>query len=946
MKKFIAFIFSALCFFSSYVCAAQLSHPLSAKVIHTEWFEIVYEPAHENTANRLSTFADQVYLDANHALGVEPRDHLSIIVSGETQSMNAYWSSFPFDHLVIYDAAPDSWDLASYDDTLRSVLYHELTHHITLTMTDPDSIRVRQLLDRVLCLGSALNAPRGFSEGATVSKESSGQKGRLQNGYVLHTLMQAKSEGKALRWEEMSGTRDTMGIGSWSYYMGGAFARYLQETYGEEKYTKFWQEASHLYVSMTYGVFKEVYGKSLTTVWSEFYNQIPDPVFTDASIEPLLKNQNELLSLDFLNPIGGYEPGVAVCDFSHQNIVFYPVKADGSYGHRRVWKQIDATVHGFSVSPDGTRFAVSCFAPDQDNRYRTQVYDRRTGFFVRSEIDDMRTCTFLTLPDNRYGLAGIKTKNYNSVLSVYTLKGKDPLFEKEFPINHELYAIAPGPDDTVTVLEKIHGQWNLGLYSLVSDTPLELVARCAFPETIIPRYLVRIPGTDNRYSLSVAGTTMDNGAAVVPGAFPRSAEVSIVHSDTGYSMECSFDQSNVSGGLYNPVMITPSRFAAISKKSEGMEIVQAELLPRTTIPLLPGTEYAEDVSTISDEKKVTRYHLLGYMNKGTFLPFEAHPYDQHIISQAPLISPGIGWITSDPAECFFTSIGAGYIPWLNQVTASVDFNGDTGMFHWGTFGQFYHTDYNGEIPELLSLLLKGGPKQPKNQFYNNLMVSTYWYWWDRNWTQSLVFFPQMVNNLTSKYTVINGQFQTQIRYLVKKGPSPYVQAGFSLNVIPYASYAKLWNTTNSAWMANLGLGASVYLPFVTVSASFMPPSSDNTTLAAGSADVILFSTEIQKRMIPGLYANRFAVKAGYDVDVRSPIESGDFFRFAKKAYTGGYKNAEVNHQLSLECYVVGSLPFGSLTESKAKVGAKLLYNPSNPKGKQVSGAVVFDFADR
>ncbi|MCQ2981493.1 MAG: hypothetical protein MJ178_01940 [Treponemataceae bacterium] len=939
IRKCVALLLLSVLFCSASF-ASELLHPWKAHVIHTEWFEIIYEDAQEPTAVRLASFIDDVYRQANHDLGIEPKDQLCVVVSGATQNTNAYWVNEPYDHICIYDATPDILDLSAFDDTLRSVVYHELIHHVTLTMTDPASNKLMQFLQRKLYLSSVFNINQGISEGGAVAKESEAQNGRLQNGYVLHTIVQAKADDQGTRWQEAGGTRDAPSIGNWAYYFGGAFTRYILDTYGNEKYVLFWQKSNHFKFRFTEGVFKSVYGRTLSDVWDEFYATIPEFTFADGFTASVTGVQEPLRKISNLTAVGGDNPGLALCDLTQKKLLFYPLLADGTYGKPQTWQHISSTVNHCTVSFDGNWYAISDLSPNLENRYRTRVISRESGKTIAS-FDDMRVSGFLQDGTGKTLIAGLKTKGYTSVLSVSSIDGTGQVMELQFPVNVEPYAVTQGPDGTAALLIKEYGNWMIALYAVSGPAAGSVQYQAAFPDNVLPRYLKATDSTGTAMTLTVAGRTMADSV-------PQSAEITVQRLEQGYAMSIATDEAVVSGGLYEPVVTPSGKLAAISKKTDGMQLVYDDVLPRTataltTVPVSEKSLTATGPDTLTFP--VTRYNPLGYLDHGKIVPLELYPYEPNINSVALLPGIGLSWLSSDPAESFWFMAGVGYFPIVDQVTLNLNVSGDMGRIHWSAFSQYYRSKIDLNFEEMLLSLITGSKLKPASKLYNNLLVSTQWYLGSRNWAAGVSVMPELLNDFSHRYTVYGVTGAATLAYTERLGASPYESAGITFSVIPYGTYVNYWDADTSPMHYNGALSASVQIPRlipvtnpdyytlnlpVTLTGTLMPQSQFRDVLADATGEVILFSREIQEVWAGG-YFNRVTVKAGATVEVQTPVESGEIFHVARNLAEGKYADALLVPSYSLESYVVCCVPYGSLFSSKIQLGAKVEITP-NPLG--------------
>lgn len=96
----------------------------------TEHFTFIYRTAHQPAIDELSSFADEVYAEITGFFGSDP-GHVPVVVYGETDLANGYYSPAPPQHIGLFVAQPSlPWVGASTGSWLRLLLVHELTHYV------------------------------------------------------------------------------------------------------------------------------------------------------------------------------------------------------------------------------------------------------------------------------------------------------------------------------------------------------------------------------------------------------------------------------------------------------------------------------------------------------------------------------------------------------------------------------------------------------------------------------------------------------------------------------------------------------------------------------------------------------------------------------------------------------------------------------------------------
>ncbi len=237
--------------------------------ISTVYFDIIYPPSCEASAKKLALNADDMYLEICSVLKTESYQRFPVTLTNQVESLNAYFTSYPNNRIVLYDTPSDE-NLDMFGDTLLSVFYHELTHAVTLNIKSP-TFRILSTLFTQVLTPANLTLTSFWTEGAAVLMESRKGEGRLNDPFALLLAYEAKAEGKKISWRDVTGARDTFPGGNDAYIFGAMFSQYLVDKYGEEKYAEFWRNAgSKLPISFVAGIFEDTYGQLITTEWNLF----------------------------------------------------------------------------------------------------------------------------------------------------------------------------------------------------------------------------------------------------------------------------------------------------------------------------------------------------------------------------------------------------------------------------------------------------------------------------------------------------------------------------------------------------------------------------------------------------------------------------------------------------------------------------------------------------
>ena len=119
-----------------------LSVALAGKeVVETQHFKIIYDERTENAAKEIYSFVEDAYSELVEFFREDPKLYLPIYIEPDEKDYNAYFTSFPYNRIVVYDA-PVSTTLDNTENTFYMTFLHELTHAFTFSFKD---LHIRRL---------------------------------------------------------------------------------------------------------------------------------------------------------------------------------------------------------------------------------------------------------------------------------------------------------------------------------------------------------------------------------------------------------------------------------------------------------------------------------------------------------------------------------------------------------------------------------------------------------------------------------------------------------------------------------------------------------------------------------------------------------------------------------------------------------------------------------
>lgn len=294
MKKLLSLALVLLLSFSLFSFDGAVSGYKKILVHKTQWFDVIYGAENEQTARLLIANADRIYKEAAAQYGIEPQCRMPLVITQKVEQFNANWSSYPYNHIVLYDTFPTD-NLQVMEDTILGTFWHEITHSITYNMKHPFWQGLGLVFGDEFYPGS-LTVTRGMAEGAAVASESISGQGRLNSEFSRHVIKQAKIEGEFPYYSDVQGASDKYPMGAF-YEFNGAFYQWVQDKYGMEKYADFWYRLCNLKSITVSGAFKKAFGQSLRSAWKEYENDLAVQV-DSGDKNPVKKG----LAKDFFTP--------------------------------------------------------------------------------------------------------------------------------------------------------------------------------------------------------------------------------------------------------------------------------------------------------------------------------------------------------------------------------------------------------------------------------------------------------------------------------------------------------------------------------------------------------------------------------------------------------------------------------------------------------------------
>lgn len=202
--------------------------------VETEHFTFIYRERHQYAVGELVVYAEDVYDEVTAFLESTP-ERVPVVLYGETDLANGYYSPAPPQHIGLYLPQPTLPFLGARTESwLRSLLVHELTHFVQANYEHGLFYTIGTVFGRTLTGLSLGLVPTWHTEGLAVNTEtifSSGGRGR--DPFFEMTWKAPVVEDRLFSLNQAGYDSHLAPRGR--YYTAGYFIwEYLLEEYGRE----------------------------------------------------------------------------------------------------------------------------------------------------------------------------------------------------------------------------------------------------------------------------------------------------------------------------------------------------------------------------------------------------------------------------------------------------------------------------------------------------------------------------------------------------------------------------------------------------------------------------------------------------------------------------------------------------------------------------------------
>ena len=232
------------------LCATTPAHAQTVpnahwRTLETEHFHIHFTPALEPAARRAAVSAEHAYAQLAARLH-PPRGPIDLVIADNVDFANGSTTPFPTNRIIVYAHPPlDDIALRYYDDWLRLVITHELTHVFHLDRTRGWWRLAQHVFGRAPLLFPNLYQPGWVTEGLAVYFESDLTGfGRVEGTYESMIIASTARDAGVPGIDRWSLATTRYPYGDIAYGGGALFTDYLARTRGDSSIRRFVERSS------------------------------------------------------------------------------------------------------------------------------------------------------------------------------------------------------------------------------------------------------------------------------------------------------------------------------------------------------------------------------------------------------------------------------------------------------------------------------------------------------------------------------------------------------------------------------------------------------------------------------------------------------------------------------------------------------------------------------
>ena len=615
-----------------------------AKTASTEHFDIIYKDQNQLTASLIFNNCEEIYQSLVEFFQEDPKLTIPVVITSAYKDLNAYYTNYPANHIVLYDTVATPGELSNFRQTILYIFRHELSHAFQHNIRGSFFDTLHVVFGDILTVAPIFYLYPSLTEGGAVLAESADGAGRINNSYSMQVVKQAKIEGLFPNWFEIAGARDTYPSGLLYYNFAACFLEYLSQTYGRENIAGIFKDFRGWRWMATPGqVIYEHIGKTVQEAWNDFYEwvQIPEQV---TETEEITKGRF------FATTASTTDGQTTVYTFDSSTASVYRLNEDLT--EKKAILTLPTEQPSLSISNDGTLLLI----PYVDaNTSEVRIYDithdkAKLAKTYRSEDIDFRDGTFVT----RNGEETILLYGNRGQNTYLVLTGNNET-EKEISLGFDVTAsdFTPIGDNKVAFLA------THGTLTLITILDLESGTLTALenPDHLRFMNLGEVQTTDQNSNETTLSFTW----------YPYDAESSnlgrygeLRTNSEAKETTITLSTTDINGSIEYPLRIGDTIiFSARNYQTLSLRKIETTELKFDDPLTAKATEFfkTEDHDTKNLIESSRNYKAIKYFFDGVLLPVASITLGDDVEA-----GYGITWVTADPTETYTHSITAGYSP--------------------------------------------------------------------------------------------------------------------------------------------------------------------------------------------------------------------------------------------------------------------------------------------
>ena len=404
----------------------DFSQPWLWKTLESEHFYLHFKSEDEILAKHSLNIAEQALVQVADKFNWMPQSRVNLIISNQQDNPNGYATPIPFNYIVIFSPQPSDFnELNDYDEWLKILLIHELTHTVHLDKTAGAPKVFRHIFGRNPLFFPNMYQPTFFIEGLATYIETSWNRGigRGQSSY-FDMMMRTEVERGLLNLNEAQLVPDRWPLNV-AYLYGVYFYQFIDDVYGAEKVEEYVEIYSRQIIP--YLLYKPARAISdedgLTNLWAR-YQEWLIARFTP-QINELKASQ---LSQSTAITTTAYFNGKPIAD--KQGNIYYakfdPYKPSylvkNTEGKEEELTRVHSNMNMIGVNEESLWYLQSSSCSHNSQTYDIYRYDFNKWFNKNTKISQCESIIQGRLLENSHLMVAIVEDNGRQQLITYNLK--------------------------------------------------------------------------------------------------------------------------------------------------------------------------------------------------------------------------------------------------------------------------------------------------------------------------------------------------------------------------------------------------------------------------------------------------------------------------------------------------------------------------------------------